>query len=120
MSERWIQDCRRILDQIKKLKDIEGRDRLDMVRTIRFSLYALQRSVSGWIEWVNNPDIMASFSQDELKEINKNLAKLTQSFIEYDCEMTSRAQRDLTIRAPETQGESAQKQKDKTEMFYVR
>ena len=120
MSGRWVQDCKRILDQIKKLEDIEGQDRLDMVRRVRFILHALQRSVSGWTGWINNPDVMANFSLEELKEISENLAKLTESFIEYDCEITSIAEKDLTIREPETLGESTKKPKDRTDIFYVK
>lgn len=120
MSGRWIEDCKRILDQIKRLKDVKGQDRLDMVRRLRFTLFALQRSVSGWIEWINNPDVMARFSLEELKEISKNLAKLTQPFIEYDCEVTSRAQRDFVISGPETPRGSTKKPKDKKDIFYVK
>ncbi len=120
MAEHWVQECKRILEQIKKLKDIKGKDRLDMVRRIRFTIYALQRSILGWIEWVENPDVMASFSLEDLKEISNNLAKLTQPFIKYDCEITSRAKSDLKIREPETQRESTKKAKDKTQIFYVR
>jgi len=120
MNGSWVQDCKRILDQIKKLEDIEGQDRLDMVRTIRFTLYALQRSVSGWIEWIDNPDVMAHFSLEELKEISKSLSKLTQPFIEYDYEITSKAQKDSTIREPETPSESIEKAKDKTKIFYIK
>lgn len=119
MSARWVQDCKRILDQIRKLEDVKG-DRLDMVRAIRFTLYALQRSVSGWMEWINNPDVMARFSLEELKEISKNLTKLAQSFIEYDCEITSHVQKGLTIRELETRRESIKKAKDKEEIFYVK
>ena len=68
-NENWVQNCKRILDQIKKLEDTKGHDRLDFVRTISFTLSALQRSVSGWIEWINNPDVMANFSLKELKEM---------------------------------------------------
>jgi hypothetical protein len=105
---------------MKAFQEMEGQDRLDMVRAIRFILHALQRSVSGWIGWINNPDVMANFSLEELQEISKNLAKLTQSFIEYDCEITSLAERDLTIREPETPSESTKKAKDRTEVFYVK
>lgn len=120
MSGRWVQDCKRILEQIKKLEDIKGQDRLDMVRRVRFILHALQRSVSGWIGWINNPDVMANFSLEELKEISENLAKLTQSFIEYDCEITSLAEKDLIIREPETPDKSTEKAKDRTDIFYVK
>lgn len=115
MSSRWVQECKKILDQIKKLENIKDGDRLDMVRTIRFTLLALQRSVSGWIEWVNNPDIMASFSLEELTEISKNLSKLTQSFIEYDRDITFEAQKDLAIREPKP----IKRPKDKTKISYV-
>ena len=120
MAERWVQECKRILEQMKKLEDVEGQDRLDMVRRIRFTIFALQRSLAGWIEWVNNPDVMASFSLEDLKEISRNLAKLTQPFIQYDCEITSRAKGNLKIRVPETRRESTKKAKDKTQIFYVR
>jgi len=120
MSERWIQECKRILDQIKRLETMERQDRLDMVRNIRFTLYALQRSVSGWIEWINNPDVMTRFSLEELKAMSKDLTKLTQAFIEYDCEVTSRAQRSLTIGELEPQSEISRKQKSKKEIFYVK
>jgi len=120
MSGNWIQDCKRILDQIKRMEDVKGQDRLDLVRNIRFTLHALQRSVSGWIEWVDNPDIMANFSLEELLEINKNLAKITRSFIEYDAEITSLTEKDLTAKEKKARKELTEKTKDKTEVFYVK
>lgn len=120
MSGRWSQDCKRILDQIKKLENVKGKDRLDMVRTIRFTLHALQRSVSGWLQWADNPDIMANFSLEELQEINKNLAKLTRSFVEYDVEITSLTEKDLTAKEKKARRELAERAKDKTEVFYVK
>jgi hypothetical protein len=120
MSGRWIQDCERILAQIRELERIEGQDRLDMVRRIRFILYALQRSVSGWMEWINNPDVMARFSLEELKAMSRDLTKLTQAFIEYDCEITSRAQRSLRAREAELEREKPQRAKSKKDIFYVK
>ena len=117
MSGSWIQDCKKILDQINTLED-EGKDRLDMVRTIRFILYALQRSLSGWLEWINNPNVMTKFTLKELKEINNNLSKLTRPFIEYDCEITSSTEKDWVSELnPETRREQPKKPKD---IFYVR
>lgn len=120
MSGSWVQECKRILDQIKKLEDIEGQDRLDIVRRIRFTIFALQRSLSGWIEWVDNPDVMAGFSLEELKEINKNLAGLTRPFIEYDSKITSKTQKDVRIEEPEALSKSTKKAKDKTQIFYIK
>jgi len=119
MSGRWSQECKMLLDQIKNLENLKGRDRLDVVRTIRLILFALDRSVTGWNEWINDPDIMTSFSLKELKEISKNLAKLSDPFIEYDCKVTSKASRDLTVKELETPSELAKKAKDESKIFYV-
>ncbi len=88
MSERWIQVSEKILGQLKKSEAVEKKDRLEYVRTIRFILSALQRSLLGWMQWVNNPDIMARFTQKDLESINKKLSNFTRSFIEYDLEAT--------------------------------
>ena len=88
MEGRWVNDCQRILKEIKKSEKVEGHDRLDMVRTIRFTILALQRSVTGWMQWADNPDIMAQFSLDELTAINKNLADLVCAFVDYDAKIT--------------------------------
>jgi len=120
MSGNWVQDCKRILDKIKRMENVKGQDRLDLVRNIRFTLHALQRSLSGWIDWVDNPDIMANFSLEELLEIKKNLAKITQSFVEYDAEITSLAEKDLTAKEGEARRELMEKTKEKTEIFYVK
>jgi len=120
VNNNWVQECKMLLEQMKKLENLEGQDRLDMVRTIRFTLMSLQRSVTGWNEWINNPDVMANFSLEELKEISQNLTKLTEPFIEYDCKITTQAQKDLTIIEPETHSESTKKARDKTDVFYVR
>ncbi len=121
MAGKWAQDCERILDKIKKSAKVKGQDRLDMVRTIRFTLFALERSVAGWIEWVDNPDVMANFSLEELKEINKNLAELVCNFVEYDAKITGQTEIDLGKRDNKMTKKSAtdniQSQKD---IFYVR
>ena len=88
MEGRWVNDCQRILDEIKNSAKVEGHDRLDLVRSIRFTILALQRSVTGWMQWADNPDIMAQFSLDELAEINKNLADLVCAFVDYDAKIT--------------------------------
>ena len=79
---------------------------------MRFVLGALQRSLVGWIQWVNNPEIMVKFTQEDLEKMNKNLAEFVRSFIEHDLEVTKlggkrglkarkRAERKRRERAPE-------------------
>ena len=88
MSENWVKVSERIVDQLKQLENTEGKDRLDLVRSLRFVLNMLQRSLVGWMQWVNNPDIMSMFSQRDLERMTKELSRFSQSFVEYDMEIT--------------------------------
>ena len=88
MSERWIQSSMKILNQISELEKVKDKDRLEYVRSIRFMIGALNRSLIGWIQWVNNPDVMSKFTEEELKSIDKKLSEFVSSFIKYDIEVT--------------------------------
>jgi hypothetical protein len=57
---------------------------------IYFSLNAIYRSWVRWMEWVRNPEIMAVFTIEELKEMSENLCKFAESFLEYDMKITER------------------------------
>lgn len=102
MSERWLKESEMVLENLLRLLDMEGKDRLDLAKSIRFALYALNRSVSGWLWWINNPDIMVSFSLEEFKEINKTILELTKAFIEYDLKITKQGIEKGTKRKHET------------------
>jgi hypothetical protein len=117
MEGRWVSDCQRILKEIRKSEKVEGQDRLDMVRTIRFTILALQRSVTGWMQWADNPDIMAQFSLDELVEINKNLAKLVSAFVDYDAKITGTQEKKIEKKIKK---EGIRKPQDTQDMFYVK
>lgn len=124
MSETWIRSSEKILDHIKRLREVEGKDRLELVRSLGFILSALHRSVLGWMEWVNNPDIMTRFMQEDLEKMNRNLSELVQSFIEYDLEATklgderglffSKARMSL-----ERKRKERKERKEKAQGFYV-
>jgi len=90
LSQGWIETCQRILEQIQRMSQKKEKDRLDLIQSMRFSLYALHRSILGWLNWVNNPDIMVTFSQDELEEMNKKLTEFITEFIKYDIEVTKK------------------------------
>ena len=89
MSAEWIRVSEKILDQLKRLDETKGKDRLELVRSLRFVLSVLQRSLLGWTQWVNNPDIMSLFTQKDLEKMTKQLSEFTSSFVKYDLEMTS-------------------------------
>jgi hypothetical protein len=115
LSERWIQISERILDQIKRLENAKDKDRLEWVRSIRFLLSALQNSLLGWVQWVNNPNIMTRFTQKDLEKMSKKLSGFTRSFIEYDLEATKLGvQRGLKSRT-----KIAKKKENRDEAFYV-
>ncbi len=115
MSERWIQVSEKILGQMKRLEEAKERDRLELVRSLRFMLSALQRSLLGWMQWVNNPDIMTRFKQEDLEKMDKKLSEFTRSFIEYDLEATKLgAQKGLKAKK-----KVKKKKEERAEAFYV-
>ena len=117
MEGKWVNDCQRILKEIKGSKKNNGQDRLDMVRTIRFTILALQRSVTGWMQWADNPDIMAQFSLDELLEINRNLADLVCDFVDYDAKITGSQEKKIERKMKK---EAVIKPQETKNMFYVK
>ncbi|MFB0523475.1 MAG: hypothetical protein ACETV1_06945, partial [Candidatus Bathyarchaeia archaeon] len=59
-------------------------------RSIRFMLGALHTSLTGWMQWVNSPDIMTQFTEKDLEEVSRKLTEFPRSFIEYDLEITKK------------------------------
>ena len=89
MSEdKWIAGCRRILKDLKERASRKDRDRLDLVKSIRYSMRALNRSLMGWWQWVNSPEMMANFTREELMDMDRTLNNHVTSFIEYDIKVT--------------------------------
>jgi hypothetical protein len=116
LSEAWIQVSKNILRQLKSLEGTKGKDRLELVRSLRFVLSVIHRSLLGWTQWVNNPDVMILFTQEELGEMTENLSKLTQSFVEYDLKATSLGVK-KGLKTPKKAAKK--KREDKSERFYV-
>jgi len=87
-EESWIQECRQYLKMLDELAAAKDRDRLDLVRSMRTSLSAFNHSLWGWIQYVNNPDIMGKFTKEELEEMNKTIGEFARGFIEYDIKIT--------------------------------
>jgi len=101
LSEGWIQASQELLEQMKKFTAKENMDRLDLVQSMRFCLYVLHRSLMGWMNWINNPDIMVAFKKEELDEMNRKISEFVGSFIHYDLEVTKMGvQKNLGPRKP--------------------
>lgn len=119
VGESWIQASERALEQIRRLLERKDMDRLELVQSMRFVLMALHRSLLGWMNWVNNPDVMVAFSKEELAEMNKRLADFVQDFIKYDIEVTKQGARKsgMTVEARREAEERARREPSET--FYI-
>ncbi|MCD6470310.1 DUF2153 family protein [Candidatus Bathyarchaeota archaeon] len=120
MSESWIRLSERTLEQIRRFLERKDMDRLELVQSMRFILLALHRSLMGWMNWINNPDIMVAFSKEELAEMNRKLGEFVQDFIKYDIEITKQGARKsgATIEARARAEERARKRRTE-ETFYI-
>jgi len=116
LSDGWIQVSERVLDQLKHLEETKDKDRLDQVRYLRFVVSVLQRSLIGWTQWVNNPEIMTIFSQNDLEKMTKTLSEFTHSFVKYDLEMT-RLGAKKGLKSPKKVAKK--KKEERPERFYV-
>jgi hypothetical protein len=90
MGEQWIRECNAFLEQIRESMALGSPDRLDLVRSMHRALFAINHSILGWLQYVNNPDVMSRFTRDELNEISDSLNKFAEAFIVHDVEVTKR------------------------------
>ena len=88
VGEHWINECSEYLRQIRNSQIDENPDRLELVRLMNVALLGLNHSIWGWIQYVNNPDIMSKFTREELSEISSILNKFAEGFIDYDIKVT--------------------------------
>ena len=88
MNINWIERSQKTLDQLKDIKKKREQDRLDLVRGLRYTFGALGQSLSGWMQWVNSPEIMAQFTRDELQEMSDTIIDMVFKFVEYDMDIT--------------------------------
>jgi hypothetical protein len=86
----WLQRSEKTLEQIKGLMESPEQDRLELVRVMRVAFGALGHSLGGWMQWINSPEIMSSFTQEELQEMAKTLTDMVTGFLAYDIEMTNK------------------------------
>lgn len=88
MNINWIERTQKTIDQLMALKEKDDADRLEMVKNMRFAFGALSQSLGGWMQWVNSPEIMSQFNQEELKDMSDKIIDMVIMFVEYDRDIT--------------------------------
>ena len=87
MMERWIDESRELLKALE-VASKKGEDRLELVNSMVFALIAINRSIGGWMSWMQSLDFMSRFSEDELKEMKQGFIKEARGFIQYNTEVS--------------------------------
>ena len=87
MGEQWIEECNEYLRRMRETT-AENPDRLEVVRSMHTALLAINHSTLGWLQYVNNPDIMSLFDLEELTEIRRTLNKFAEAYVLNDIEVT--------------------------------
>ncbi len=88
LNINWVDRSQKTLAQLKELRAKPDRDRLDELRCMRFGLMLMGQSLAGWMQWVNSPEVMATFSKEELQEMSNTILDMIEKFIEYDIKVT--------------------------------
>ena len=93
MHQNWLQRSENTIKTLRQLMDNPDQDRLELVRVMRFAFGALGTSLAGWMQWVNSPEIMSSFTKEELQEMAKTITGMAEKFVAYDIEITDKGTR---------------------------
>ena len=90
MSDRWGEESEQLLKRMKALAAKEERDRLEVVGSMLFILDVMERSLTGWKQWIGNLSLMSQYTLEELVEMQRSLEKQIQPLIEYDIEASKK------------------------------
>ncbi|MGD2142013.1 MAG: DUF2153 family protein [Candidatus Bathyarchaeota archaeon] len=90
MGGNWIDECNELLKRIRKSAETDNPDRLELVRSMHTALHAINHSTLGWLQYVNNPDVMSMFDRSELQEIHATLNRIAEAYLLHDIEVTER------------------------------
>ncbi len=87
MSEDWMTIKKR---QLKKVKSMNPKDRLDIVEAIAVMDQYILSSCQGWAQWLYNPITINRFSERELREFYEQFKKFALEFLEFDQKATKK------------------------------
>ncbi|HUS78982.1 MAG TPA: DUF2153 family protein [Patescibacteria group bacterium] len=89
MQQNWTQRSEKTLEQIRERMEKTDQDRLELVRVMRFAFGALGQSLGGWMQWINSPEVMSTFTREELDEMARNITEMVEKFVAFDIEVTN-------------------------------
>ncbi len=87
MSEDWVAIKTK---QLKKVKSLNPKDRLDMVEAMALMEQYVLSSCQGWTQWIYDPITINRFNEGELKEFYEQFKKFAFEFIEFDLKATKK------------------------------
>lgn len=105
MSDEWVARAEHALKALEALKAKKKRDRLEMIKNLFLILSILNRSVSGWRNWIQNLSFMARFTEEELNEFKDVLTERTIDFLRYDIEVMKKFKSMMPEETPEENSE---------------
>src|SRR2546427_8784899 len=82
----WVEEAR---NRVKRIADLDPRDRLDIVYGIGLCCSTLAKSMQGWMQWIGNLSLK-DFEQPELQEIFGTIKKATVQLMELDIDKTEK------------------------------
>lgn len=82
----WVEEAR---NRVKRISDLDPKDRLDIVYGIGLCCSTLAKSMQGWMQWIGNLSLK-DFEQRELEEIFGIIKKATVQLMELDIDKTSK------------------------------
>ena len=90
----WVEEAR---NRVKRIADLEPKDRLDIVYGIGLCCSTLAKSMQGWMQWIGNLSLK-DFEQPELQEIFGTIKKATVQLMELDIDKTEKYEQSHGLR----------------------
>ena len=90
----WVEEAR---NRVKRIADLDPKDRLDIVYGIGLCCSTLAKSMQGWMQWIGNLSLK-DFDQTELDEIFGIIKKATVQLMELDIDKTEKYEQSHGLR----------------------
>src|SRR5207247_8752130 len=100
----WVEEAR---NRVKRISDLDPKDRLDIVYGIGLCCSTLAKSMQGWMQWIGNLSLK-DFEQRELEEIFGIIKKATVQLMELERDKHSKNEEYHELREKQGVGENRQ------------